>query len=183
MYDHIEKSVDSQVRLKWEPGTVVVWDNRICTHVCIFHLIRQDLLIGYHRLRSSTLTSPSQTGCGMGYELHHKRNNPSLLSMKENRPLDFESRSVLEHVLCSSERKDYSQRCVPTRPRRSCLDSIPVDRRQNHLGIELQRQQSLLFFSSSLWLDQPYSTYVEHRMGWSTPHYIMSSSAWSALWC
>jgi len=40
LFDHIEKSVGSQVRLKWEPGTVVVWDNRISTHVCIFRLVR-----------------------------------------------------------------------------------------------------------------------------------------------
>jgi sulfonate dioxygenase len=33
LYDHIEKSADSQVRLKWEPETVVIWDNRLSTHV------------------------------------------------------------------------------------------------------------------------------------------------------
>lgn len=39
LYDHIEKSADSQIRLKWEPGTVVVWDNRITTHVRGLHPI------------------------------------------------------------------------------------------------------------------------------------------------
>ncbi|KAF9650698.1 TauD-domain-containing protein [Thelephora ganbajun] len=35
LYSHIEKSADSQVRLKWEPGTVVIWDNRITAHTAI----------------------------------------------------------------------------------------------------------------------------------------------------
>lgn len=33
LYDHIEKSSDNQVRVKWSPNTVVVWDNRITAHV------------------------------------------------------------------------------------------------------------------------------------------------------
>lgn len=32
LYDHIAKSADVQVRVKWEKGTVVVWDNRITAH-------------------------------------------------------------------------------------------------------------------------------------------------------
>ena len=32
LYDHIAKSADIQVRVKWEKGTVVVWDNRVTTH-------------------------------------------------------------------------------------------------------------------------------------------------------
>lgn len=36
LYDHIEKSGDSQARVKWAPGTVAIWDNRICTHVSNF---------------------------------------------------------------------------------------------------------------------------------------------------
>jgi len=32
LYDHIEKSGDLQARVKWEPGTVVLWDNRVTAH-------------------------------------------------------------------------------------------------------------------------------------------------------
>ncbi|KDQ54879.1 hypothetical protein JAAARDRAFT_37993 [Jaapia argillacea MUCL 33604] len=32
LYDHIDKSGDSQARVKWEPGTVVLWDNRVTAH-------------------------------------------------------------------------------------------------------------------------------------------------------
>jgi sulfonate dioxygenase len=32
LYDFIAKSADIQVRVKWEKGTVVVWDNRITAH-------------------------------------------------------------------------------------------------------------------------------------------------------
>jgi sulfonate dioxygenase len=32
LYDHIAKSADIQVRVKWEKGTVVVWDNRVTAH-------------------------------------------------------------------------------------------------------------------------------------------------------
>ena len=35
LYDHIDKSADNQARVKWEPNTVVIWDNRITAHVCI----------------------------------------------------------------------------------------------------------------------------------------------------
>jgi len=35
LYDHIDKSGDNQARLKWEPGTVVLWDNRITAHSAI----------------------------------------------------------------------------------------------------------------------------------------------------
>lgn len=33
LYDHIDKAGDLQARVKWEPGTVVLWDNRITAHV------------------------------------------------------------------------------------------------------------------------------------------------------
>ncbi len=29
LYDHIALSQDLQARVKWKPGTVVVWDNRV----------------------------------------------------------------------------------------------------------------------------------------------------------
>ncbi|CAK9783019.1 TauD-domain-containing protein [Cutaneotrichosporon oleaginosum] len=32
LYDHIEKGSDFQVRLRWEPRSVVLWDNRITAH-------------------------------------------------------------------------------------------------------------------------------------------------------
>lgn len=33
LYDHIDKSADNQARVKWQPNTVVLWDNRITAHV------------------------------------------------------------------------------------------------------------------------------------------------------
>ncbi|CCM00337.1 uncharacterized protein FIBRA_02367 [Fibroporia radiculosa] len=35
LYDHIDKSVDIQARVKWQPYTVVLWDNRITAHSAI----------------------------------------------------------------------------------------------------------------------------------------------------
>lgn len=35
LFDHIAKNADSQARVKWEPFTVVLWDNRVTTHVCL----------------------------------------------------------------------------------------------------------------------------------------------------
>ncbi|KAF9229622.1 alpha-ketoglutarate-dependent sulfonate dioxygenase [Gyrodon lividus] len=35
LYDHVDKSGDVQVRVKWEPGTVVLWDNRVTAHSAI----------------------------------------------------------------------------------------------------------------------------------------------------
>jgi sulfonate dioxygenase len=32
LFDHIAKGQDFQARVKWAPGTVVVWDNRVTTH-------------------------------------------------------------------------------------------------------------------------------------------------------
>jgi sulfonate dioxygenase len=32
LYDHVAKGQDFQARVKWEPGTVVVWDNRVTAH-------------------------------------------------------------------------------------------------------------------------------------------------------
>ena len=33
LFDHVDKSGDNQVRVKWTPYTVVLWDNRITAHV------------------------------------------------------------------------------------------------------------------------------------------------------
>lgn len=33
LYDHVDKSGDLQARVKWQPGTVVLWDNRVTAHV------------------------------------------------------------------------------------------------------------------------------------------------------
>jgi len=35
LYDHIAKGQDFQTRVKWAPGTVVVWDNRVTAHSAI----------------------------------------------------------------------------------------------------------------------------------------------------
>jgi sulfonate dioxygenase len=35
LYDHIAKGADFQVRVKWAPKTVVVWDNRVTAHSAI----------------------------------------------------------------------------------------------------------------------------------------------------
>ncbi|KAI0768616.1 TauD-domain-containing protein [Trametes elegans] len=35
LYDHIDKSLDNQARVKWQPNTVVLWDNRITAHSAI----------------------------------------------------------------------------------------------------------------------------------------------------
>jgi sulfonate dioxygenase len=32
LYDHIALSQDIQARVKWAPGTVIVWDNRVTAH-------------------------------------------------------------------------------------------------------------------------------------------------------
>jgi len=35
LYDHINKSADLQARVKWQPNTVVLWDNRVTAHSAI----------------------------------------------------------------------------------------------------------------------------------------------------
>ncbi|KAG1754977.1 TauD-domain-containing protein [Suillus paluster] len=35
LYDHVDKSGDLQARVKWQPGTVVLWDNRVTAHSAI----------------------------------------------------------------------------------------------------------------------------------------------------
>ncbi|KAH8805798.1 hypothetical protein F5884DRAFT_459403 [Xylogone sp. PMI_703] len=32
LFSHISRGIDYQARVKWEPGTVVVWDNRVTAH-------------------------------------------------------------------------------------------------------------------------------------------------------
>ncbi|RJE19504.1 Alpha-ketoglutarate-dependent taurine dioxygenase [Aspergillus sclerotialis] len=36
LYDHIALSQDLQIRVRWQPGTVVVWDNRVAAHSALF---------------------------------------------------------------------------------------------------------------------------------------------------
>lgn len=35
LYNHIATSADAQARVKWEKGTVVVWDNRVTSHTAL----------------------------------------------------------------------------------------------------------------------------------------------------
>lgn len=35
LYDHIALGADFQARVKWEAGTVIVWDNRVTSHSAI----------------------------------------------------------------------------------------------------------------------------------------------------
>ncbi len=44
LYDHIALSQDLQARVKWRPGTVVVWDNRVTgeyprIRCCEYHVL------------------------------------------------------------------------------------------------------------------------------------------------
>ncbi|KAH9919111.1 alpha-ketoglutarate-dependent sulfonate dioxygenase [Fomitopsis serialis] len=39
LYDHIAKSTDIQARVKWEPYTVVLWDNRLTAHSAIVDFV------------------------------------------------------------------------------------------------------------------------------------------------
>ncbi|OKL57821.1 hypothetical protein UA08_07282 [Talaromyces atroroseus] len=36
LFDHIALSQDLQIRVKWAPGTVVVWDNRVTAHSALY---------------------------------------------------------------------------------------------------------------------------------------------------
>lgn len=35
LFDHIALSADLQARVKWEKGSVIVWDNRVTSHTAI----------------------------------------------------------------------------------------------------------------------------------------------------
>ena len=61
MFDHIDKSADNQVRVKWEPNTIVIWDNRITAHVCPSRSLRLELfmLSGPRLLLSITASPPN----------------------------------------------------------------------------------------------------------------------------
>ncbi|KAJ6485739.1 TauD-domain-containing protein [Mycena sanguinolenta] len=44
LYDHIARSGDHQVRIKWEPMTMVFWDNRITAHTAIYDYAHMKVL-------------------------------------------------------------------------------------------------------------------------------------------
>lgn len=41
LYDHISSSQDLQIRARWQPNTVVLWDNRITSHSAIFDYVNE----------------------------------------------------------------------------------------------------------------------------------------------
>lgn len=47
LFDHIDKSGDNQARVKWTPYTVVLWDNRITSHVSHGGVLLQLVLIPF----------------------------------------------------------------------------------------------------------------------------------------
>ena len=77
LYDHIDKAGDLQARVKWEPGTVVLWDNRITAHVCI-----HCFTFPYRKLQRITACSPqslimgSRANVAMAQELPHRQRGP-----------------------------------------------------------------------------------------------------------
>ncbi|CCG81077.1 Alpha-ketoglutarate-dependent taurine dioxygenase [Taphrina deformans PYCC 5710] len=42
LYDHVAKGVDFQARVKWSPGSVVVWDNRVTVHSALLDFKKTD---------------------------------------------------------------------------------------------------------------------------------------------
>lgn len=83
LYDHIDRSIDSQVRARWEPYTVVLWDNRVTAHVshCVkfIRAVRTELACSPPSWTSSILKSVATV-----YELRRKRRD-QLLRWKDSR--------------------------------------------------------------------------------------------------
>ncbi|PIL30953.1 hypothetical protein GSI_07122 [Ganoderma sinense ZZ0214-1] len=55
LYDHIDRSIDNQARVKWAPNTVVLWDNRITAHSAIL-----DFEKGGHRRHGARITPQAE---------------------------------------------------------------------------------------------------------------------------
>jgi len=54
LYDHIAKGIDFQARLKWERGSVAIWDNRVTAHTALFDFTKE------HRRHASRLTPQAE---------------------------------------------------------------------------------------------------------------------------
>ena len=52
LYDHIDKSGENQARVKWQPNTVVIWDNRVTAHVRANLSVLSQVLITAYSLPS-----------------------------------------------------------------------------------------------------------------------------------
>jgi len=66
LYDHIALSQDLQARVKWAPGTVVVWDNRVTAHTAILdwqdgQVSCEDFLISIVYAKAFAASSLSET--------------------------------------------------------------------------------------------------------------------------
>ncbi|KAH9949437.1 TauD-domain-containing protein [Amylocystis lapponica] len=55
LYDHIDKSADVQARVKWQPNTVVLWDNRVTAHSAIV-----DYINGKERRHGARITPQAE---------------------------------------------------------------------------------------------------------------------------
>ncbi|OBZ80075.1 Alpha-ketoglutarate-dependent sulfonate dioxygenase [Grifola frondosa] len=55
LYDHIDKSLENQARIKWEPNSIVIWDNRVTAHSAIL-----DFQAGKERRHGARITPQAE---------------------------------------------------------------------------------------------------------------------------